>query len=179
DFKTACEHGFLGYPAFHIKHGSEFNNNVLEAFARRLPPRSRSDFGRYLELKGLNPDVEMTDFSLLGYVGAKLPDDGFEIVHPFDSATAPFELILEVAGFRYESEVPAAEIEKGDEITFTPEPDHKHDSGAIRIDRAGKKLGYVDRGRTQLLHSYLEKGHKVSGEVVRKNGTEQRPLIYI
>lgn len=53
------------------------------------------------------------------------------------------------------------------------------DSKAIRIERNGQKLGYVDRGRLELLHRFYRLGHSISGEIVRKNGTPERPLIYI
>ena len=163
----------------YCENGDEFQNNVLEAFVRRLPPRSRSDFSRYLQLRGLNPSSQISDFALLGYAGAKLPDDGFELVHPFDNAVAPFELIIEIAGFRYESGVNVEDVTLEGEVAFFPEPDHQHDNRAIRIEQNGKKLGYVDRGRTELIHSYLGADHQVAGEVVRKNGTAERPLVYV
>ena len=180
DFTQACLDGFSGYPAFQVKEGmSSFDNQVLEAFTRRLPPRSRGDFYRYLELRGLNPDQEISDFALLGYAGARLPDDGFEIVHPFDNVNGPFEVIVEIAGFRHESEVDPEDLKLGEEVSFKPEPDNSYDSKAIRIEQNGKKLGYVDRGRLDLFHRNLRSGHIISGEIARKNGSPERPLIYI
>ena len=181
DFKKARELGFSGYPAFQIRSDDEvlFEDQVLEAFTRRLPPRRRSDFYRYLELRGLAPDKDVSDFALLGYTGARLPDDGFELVHPFDNASGPFEFIAEVAGFRHEHEIPAESIELNAVVDFVPEPDNHKDANAIRIEMNGYKLGYVDRGRTQLFHRHLEQGHAIHGHVVRKNGTPERPLIYI
>ena len=180
DFKKACQHGFSGHPAFRIKdEGQVYDNKVLEAFARRLPPRSRSDFYRYMQLRGLNPDTEISDFALLGYVGARLPDDGFELVHPFDNAVQPFEFITEVAGFRHESEVTPEDIAIDAPVRFVPEPENDYDSYAIRIEMKGLKLGYVDRGRLALFHRLLNAGHRITGSIMRKNGTESRPLIYI
>lgn len=180
DFKQARQHGFSGHPAFQIrKAGKAYDSQVLEAFIRRLPPRSRSDFYRYLELRGLNPDAEISDFALLGYVGARLPDDGFELVHPFDNASEPFEFITEVAGFRHESKIVADEVAVDASVQFIPEPDNDYDSKAIRIEMNGHKLGYVDRGRLDLFHRLLNTGHSINGKVMRKNGTAKRPLIYI
>ena len=180
DFNQACQDGFTGHPAFCIKgKGIVYDDSVLEAFIRRLPPRSRSDFYRYMELRGLNPNAEISDFALLGYVGARLPDDGFELVHPFDNATQPFEFITEVAGFRHESEIKPDEIALDDSVQFIPEPENPHDSNAIRIEMAGRKLGYVDRGRLDLFHRLLNTGHRITGNVMGKNGTENRPLVYI
>ncbi|WP_252177382.1 HIRAN domain-containing protein [Endozoicomonas sp. 4G] len=180
DFQQACLHGFAGHPAFRIRDGViSYENQVLEAFTRRIPPRNRSDFYRYLELRGLNPDAEMSDFTLLGYVGARLPDDGFELVHPFDNANGPFEFVTEVAGFRHESEISSNDLAVSALVQFIPEPDNRHDSDAIRIEMDGNKLGYVDRGRLELFHRHLKAGHSVSGEIMRKNGTNERPLIFV
>ncbi|WOG27889.1 HIRAN domain-containing protein [Endozoicomonas sp. 8E] len=152
---------------------------MLEAFVRRLPPRSRSDFYRYMELRGLNPDAEISDFALLGYAGARLPDDGFGLVHPFDNALQPFELITEVAGFRHEAEVTQDDIAIDAPVQFVAEPDNVYDNQAIRIELNGRELGYVDRGRLSLFHRLLNAGHDITGSVMRKNGTADRPLIYI
>jgi hypothetical protein len=180
DFQQACQLGFSGHPAFRIKNNLiAYDNQVLEAFTRRIPPRSRSDFYRYLELRGLNPNAKISDFALLGYVGARLPDDGFELVHPFDNTNEPFEFITEVAGFRHESEVSADTITIDTSVQFHPEPGNQYDKNAIRIEMDGKKLGYVDRGRLELFHRHLMEGHSISGVIMRKNGTAERPLIYI
>ena len=179
DYQSARKHGFSGYPAFQISKGSKFNNQVLDAFGRRLPPRSRSDFSRYLELRGISPTSDLSEFALLGYTGAKLPDDGFEIVHPFYEMTSEFEVIIEVAGFRYESEVDIADINLNDNISFTPEPDNNFDKNAIRIELGGAKLGYVSRGHIELFQRCLAGGYSVEAEVFRKNGTADRPLVYL
>jgi hypothetical protein len=179
DFNEAIEKGFTGYPAFQIKSGKIYENEVLEAFTRRLPPRSRSDFYRYLELRSINPDSEISDFALLGYTGAKLPDDGFEIVHPFDNINGDFEFVSEVAGFRHESEIAAEDVQIGERVQFIEEPENAYDDQAIRIEINGKKIGYVDRGHLGIFHSHFRSAHNISGEVVRKNGTVDRPLIYI
>jgi len=49
----------------------------------------------------LKPDIHLSNFALLGYPGAKLPSDGFSIIHPFNDAKSEVELILEAAGFRH------------------------------------------------------------------------------
>ena len=179
DYQSACELGFSGYPAFQISKGSKFNNRVLDAFGRRLPPRSRSDFPRYLELRGISPASDLSEFALLGYTGAKLPDDGFEIVHPFYEMTSEFEVIIEVTGFRYESEVDIDAINLNDNISFTAEPDNNFDMNAIRIELGGVKLGYVSRSHTELFQRCLAGGYSIEAEVFRKNGTADRPLVYL
>jgi hypothetical protein len=145
EMAEAKQMGFEGYPAFPLKQ-VEHSHQVMEAFKRRLPPRSRGDFSRYLELRAIQADAEISDFALLGYSGAKLPNDGFELVHPFDDPPEAFEVLLEVAGFRHEAELDASELNKGDPVQFVPEPENPVDTQAIRMESAGRKLGYVPRG---------------------------------
>ncbi len=179
EFCDAREHGFTGYPAFQVKPGAIYSNQVVEAFSRRLPPRSRSDYHRYLKLHGINPDTPISDFALLGYTGAKLPNDGFELVHTFDTTEGIFELIVEIAGFRHKSEIISENIQLGDEVSFVAEPENQYDAHAIRIEKEGKTLGYIDRSRLKLFHKHFNAGSNIRGEVIRKNGTLDRPLIYI
>lgn len=178
DFLKAKELGFAGYPAFPLKQ-AEHNHQVLEAFKRRLPPRSRRDFIRYLELRAIKADAEISDFALLGYSGAKLPNDGFELVHPFDEPPGIFEVLLEIAGFRHESQIEAEALQIGDPICFVLEPENEYDPKAIRIERKGVKLGYVPRGHLDMLHRMINLNAHFVSEVYRMNGTPERPLIYI
>lgn len=179
DYIEAASHGFRGYPAFPNKEGATHDNQVVEAFIRRLPPRSRSDFSRFLELRGINSNEKISDFALLGYTGARLPDDGFELVHPFDEVTEPYELIIEIAGFRYASEVPIDNLSEEQAVDFVRDSENPHDARAIRIEHNGRKLGYLDRGRLDLFHKHLDAGDAIQGEIVRKNGTAERPLVYV
>lgn len=179
EFQSAVECGFIGYPAFPVSAGAVHTGRVLEAFTRRLPPRNRRDFSRYLELRGIPPDAQISDFALLGYTGGKLPNDGFELVHTFEHAQSDFELVIEVAGFRHESLIPADEIVEGESVEFVPEPDNQYDPEAIRIELRNTKIGYVDRGHNSLFHELLGRGAQVRGEIWRKNGSRERPLIYI
>ncbi|ABM17142.1 hypothetical protein Q667_17350 [Marinobacter sp. C1S70] len=179
EFKEALNNGFVGYPAFPIRSGDVHTGQVLEAFTRRLPPRNRRDFSRYLEMRGISPEAEISDFALLGYTGAKLPNDGFEIVHTFEHAGDQVEFVLEVAGFRHESTIPADQIVVGESVTFHPEPENQYDPHAIRIELRGTKIGYVARGHAPVILDFLNDGAEISGEVFRKNGTAERPLIYI
>lgn len=175
---AAREAGFQGFPAFSLKQ-VEHSHQVLEAFIRRLPPRTRRDFSRYLELKALPNSAAISDFALLGYSGAKLPDDGFELVHPFDDPPQEFEVLVEIAGFRYESKLKISEIEIGDAIQFEPEPENTVDASAIRMMARGRKLGYVPRCHLDMLHRMLAEGAEINGEVYRVNGTSDRPLVYV
>ncbi|WP_257736812.1 HIRAN domain-containing protein [Halothiobacillus diazotrophicus] len=70
-------------------------------------------------------------------------------------------------------------MQEGDPVQFVPEPNNSYDSKAIRIERAGKLLGYVPRGHLEMLHRMQEQGAHLSGEIFRKNGSAERPLIYV
>lgn len=170
--------GFRGYPAFPMRQ-AEHSHQVLEAFTRRLPPRSRRDFGRYLELRALPVNTTISDFALLGYSGAKLPNDGFELVHPFDNPPEVFEVLIEIAGFRHESQLEVTDLQAGSNVQFVPEPENPVDASAIRLESGGRKLGYVPRGHLDMLHRMLQGGATLEGEVFRINGTSERPLVYV
>ncbi|QWF71803.1 hypothetical protein KEF85_04845 [Methylomonas paludis] len=177
DFTQAKQEGFLGYPAFR-KLNQEYTEGVLETFLRRVPPRKRGDFHKYLELWRLAADVEISDFALLGHTGAKLPNDGFSLVNPFDGVNAPYEFYIEVAGFRYYQEINLSDLEVGMAVSFIVEPENPCDNQAVRIDVMGKKMGYVNKTQCAAFRHWL-KTCVITAEIERINGTEARPLIYI
>lgn len=178
EMAEAKQMGFEGYPAFPLKQ-MEHSHQVMDAFRRRLPPRSRGDFSRYLELRAIPAEAEVSDFALLGYSGAKLPNDGFELVHPFDDPPETFEVLVEVAGFRHEAKLDAAELKAGDPVRFVPELENPVEAEAIMMECAGRKLGYVPRGYLDMLHRMLDRGAELEGEVFRINGSQARPLVYV
>jgi len=73
DLDTARSKGFKGYLAFpHFKE--TYRLGVMESFMTRLPPRSREDFGKFLDYWHLDSLLKnsISDFTLLGYTGAAL-----------------------------------------------------------------------------------------------------------
>ena len=177
DFQDARKLGFCGHPAF-VKMDSEYSQGVVDAFMRRLPPRSRADFPRYLALLRIPSGAVISNFALLGYSGANLPSDGFSIIHPFDEvAEQPCEFLMEIAGFRYTG-ISFDEIELGVPVEFEQEPENKFDPNAIKIVFDRKKIGYVNRGQLNAFHRWLKNG-RVSAVLERKNGTPGRLLIYL
>lgn len=179
DFSAAVSHGFSGHPAFPLKGLASSHVDVLSTFLRRLPPKKRNDYPRYLELRGIAPDADISDFALLGYTGAKLPNDGFELVHPFTDIITDFQFIIEVAGFRHESTVSVDSVELNNPVSFVLEPDNEVDSNAICIFYGDNKIGYVCRGDTCKFHRLFDSKRQVSGRIFRKNGTPDRPLVYV
>jgi hypothetical protein len=177
-FKQASAEGFVCYPAFR-KTEQQYTQGVLDSFLRRLPPRKRGDFNKYLEQWRLAPNVEISDFALLGHTGAKLPNDGFSLINPFDGVVPPHEFYIEVAGFRYYQEnISINDIKVGMKAVFVAEPDNKFDSNAVRIEVLGNKIGYVNKAQSKAFRCWLM-SYSIDGCVERKNGTSERPLIYI
>lgn len=149
--------GFFGYPAFPITK-KNYEHDVLDIFMRRLPPRGRTDFQDYLTQLRLSPNVSISSFALLGYSGARLPGDSFEIVHTFESANIPFEFVTEVAGARYANTSNFVGVEPGSTISLEHEVSNHDDPWAVRVIANGKKIGYINRYQTQVVHKFLRIG---------------------
>lgn len=177
DFANAIDEGFVCYPAFR-KLNQEYNEGVLETFLHRIPPRKRGDFNKYLEQWRLAPDINISDFALLGHTGAKLPNDGFSLINPFDGIDAPFEFYIEVAGFRYQENIHLDDISVGMAVNFVSEPENSFDQQAVRIETMGRKIGYVNKTQCPAFTRWLEH-YSITACIERINGTQVRPLIYI
>lgn len=155
DFNEARRLGFVGYPSF-SDFGKEYCKGVLDNFLRRLPPRSRRDFQSYLMSYSISPRARISDFALLGYTGAKLPSDGFSLVHPLDNAFPPFEYVMEIAGFRH-YKGPKMELPMGTILDFEKEPKNRYDPFAVKIYAGGVLIGYVPRGLSESFNVWLDK----------------------
>jgi hypothetical protein len=178
DFEKAVSLGFEGYPGF--KTDQERYEKILFAFMKRLPPRKRGDFEKYLNALRIKPEAEISNFALLGYSGAKLPDDDFMIINPFENAVPPFELLMLIQGYRYYVErLPFDSIKMEQEATFQAEPENEFDPKAIKIIIGGVHGGYVCRRLTESFHKWFEMGYKIDASIERKNGTAERPEIYL
>lgn len=178
DFLQARSEGFIGYPAFPFKQ-IEHTVGVLDSFVRRLPPRKRDDFADYLRQHRIPEREQFSDMALLGYTNAKLPSDGFEIYPDWADARPPFEVVIEVAGFRYQSAVKSDDLYIGDPVTIKAEPTNSHDHQAVAIFLGGSKIGYVARALAPSFIVWMRKGYSVNAVVERINGKPERPLIYL
>jgi len=178
DFSKAQSLEFEGYPGFAIEN--DIHKNVLTSFMKRLPPRSRRDFGRFLDALRIKYEAEISNFALLGYSGAKLPDDDFTVIHPFENASPPFEFLLYVQGYRYyKDQLPSNALSQDMQAGFEVEPDNLWDPEAIKIIINDVKVGYVSCGLTGSFHEWMQAGLAISAYVERINGTEQNPEIYL
>jgi len=179
DFDEAKKQGFTIYPAFR-DIDKKYTVGVIEAFSRRIPPRSRSDFREYLKNFRLPDDVQISDFALLGYSGAKLPSDGFSIVNSLEDVCVPSEFLIELAGTRYIKGLDLSFIEVGMQVEVVAEPENPHDEKAIYVVANCKKIGYINRVQTAGFHQWMREG-KICFEatIERTNGSKERPIVYL
>ncbi len=177
DFKRACELGFSCYPAFR-KIERVYTDGVMDTFMRRLPPRKRGDFAKYLQQWRLVPENTPSDFALLAYSGARLPTDGFSIDWPLSEVEAPCELLIEVAGFRYQHEVSVDELSVGMPVSFRHEPENIHDNNALAVEWCNRCIGYVKRTQRDAVMHWLRE-YDIEASIERLNGTKERPVVYL
>jgi hypothetical protein len=177
DFTMATERGFNGHPAFQFKQKTH-TNNVLEPFLRRLPPRKRKDFTEYLAQHLLPADFSGSDFALLGYTGAKSPADGFSLINDSSVFERSCELLLEVAGTRYQEGLDLSLVNVGDSVEFVAEPDNPYDSDAVAVVHPAGRLGYVNKVHCKVVKTNA-RAKKLNAFIAKKNGTQERPLVYL
>lgn len=176
DFRKAQNKGFESYPAF--QDINKTHHNVLDAFMRRLPPRSRGDFSQYMEGLRLKPETQLSDFALLGYSGAKLPSDGFSIIHPFSNVNHACELLVEASGFRHIQKNHDG-IKINEEASFVKEFNDATQEEAIRIIINGKPIGYVTRGLLPTFFDWLNSERIIGAWIEKVNGTPGKPTVYL
>ena len=174
---VAREAGFTEYPSLPI--GSEAHNRIaFNVLMRRLPPRSRGDFGAFLGRFGLPADHNCSSLSLLAYTGARLTSDSFSICETFEGFEPPFTYVFDVVGKRHHQEH-YADLEENEPLLIQREPDNKHDPKAVRIARAnGTTVGYINRWQTEPVIKWLEQG-KISATVFRVNSSVEYSRLFV
>jgi hypothetical protein len=175
DFRKAQEKGFVFHTAFQDIHLTYYN--VLDTFTRRIPPRKREDFSKYLAGLRLKGDAVLSDFALLGYSGAKLLSDSFSIIHPFDHVKGKCELFLEVANFKKEFK---EKIEIGMPVSFLIEPSFKNSKEKrIQVIIFKQVVGEIHQVLVPSFFDWLEQNRIECAVVEKVNGTLDCPNIYL
>jgi len=165
DFEAALSEGFYEFPAFADKAGEATQTGAMDVFMRRLPPRKREDFREYLSQYSLPGDFQGSAFALLGYTGARLASDNFELCPDLTDAVAPLDFVIEATGTNYhvsESDVFAED----EEVFFEADPTNEHDSNAVRIIYNGKLVGYVNKALAPSFKTLLRTG-KIEGRIIK------------
>lgn len=181
DFEKAVQLGLREYP--HFFPGKDYPKKDIPAFIinflRRIPSRKRSDFKLFLKSIRIDPNVEVSDFALLGYSGALLPSDSFSLIHPFDNINRPCELLIEATGFRYHEGM-NMDLNIGDSVRLLFEPENSVDSRAIKIECDGKIIGYVNRMLLDAFHEWLN-NWKISAEIEKiiRRGIKPKVMIFV
>lgn len=177
DFRKAQDAGFEGYPAFRLNDLKDCHVGAIESFLRRVPPRKREDFGKYLNQHRLPSPFAYNDIALLGYTGARLPSDGFAFVPDFAPEDVPCDFLLEVAGVRHcLQDISNLSIE--DVVSFDTHVLNDVDTDAIAIQHDGIKIGYVNRALRKTFRSWLDT-KQVTASIERLNGKPERPMVYL
>lgn len=88
------------------------------------------------------------------------------------------ELLFEVAGTRYQEGLDLSKVMVGDLVKLVPEEDNPVDPHAIAVVHESGKLGYINKVLCKKLKQKIAK-HKISAFVAKKNGTPERPLVYL
>lgn len=83
-------------------------------------------------------------------------------------STPKLDMILEtnVAGLQfYEFDDKTTDMAAGDEVDLKPEPSNPHDNRAIEVYWNTRKLGYIPRDNTELIHKYLTRDNHPPAKV--------------
>lgn len=149
--------GYSGYPAFDTRKRREgdFRDRVLEAFLRRVPSATRSDFPGYLAHHLIKPSTPLSPFALLGVTEARLPSDGFSLVDPLDVSADCVDLVFEIAGFRYHGHG-GVSVGTGDALELELDPSNQNDPNAVQVKAGGQVIGYVNRLQALTIRTWVQ-----------------------
>ena len=175
--ETLQRAGYAGYPAFDLKKRPRagWQEGVLEAFLRRLPPPKRTDFPDYLAYYKVPPTTKMAPLSLLSITEARLPSDGFSLIDTFDPEASRVEVVGEIAGFRHCEDAPRIAVD--DPLELVPEPTNAYDPNAVEVRSQGQRIGYLNRLQAPTILSWLST-RSVRCWVARLNGRPDAPRAF-
>lgn len=169
--------GFGGYPGLPMNSPAH-HRMAMKVLTRRLPPRSRADFGRMLEDLGLPADGRYSELSLLAYTGARMTSDSFSVCETFDGFEPPFSYVFDVAGYRRHRERTLS-LEEGETLRFEREPDNGHDPDAVRIVRGdGGRVGYVNRLQSPVVGKWVD-SNEINARVVGIDRGPAHPRLFV
>ena len=73
-----------------------------------------------------------------------------------------------LAGFQfYAGKTMWDEMQVGDAIMLTREPDNAHDANAVRVEWRGRKLGYLPRAENRAVAAEMDRGGRVEARIAR------------
>jgi len=105
----------------------------------------------------------------MGEHADRINDDGemHDLVYGEEQEMSTFKLIeLHVAGLPYHTTREEVEtFEEGEPLELIREPENPYDRYAVRVDRCGKKLGYVPKTHSEIIAKLFDHGYEVTAEV--------------
>jgi len=176
DYKEAVKEGFIAFPAFAEVSGKKYSA-ALDVFKRRLPPTSREDYSEYLSQYSLPSAFTGSTFALLGYTGARLASDTFELCPDLSDAEAPLDLLFELSGTQHYLSS-AEHLKPGDKVDFVCDGNNPHDSFAVKAVVNNQTVGFINRSISKGFCELLSKG-KVTASVVRAHHYRKKPRIIL
>lgn len=182
DTKEAIKHGhFSGMTAYPYEAGKIYNGNVKDILSKRVASPGRSDYPEYLRSYRIPPEQagRLSTMQILAYTRGELTGDGFSFFPDLENMTPPFDLVIEIAGFRHCDGMEIHPIQSllGKEVRFVPEPENDKDPDAIAIYTGETKLGYVPRGYSQYFAHHALGRYDIAASITKINGTLERPKI--
>lgn len=109
----------------------------------------------------------------IGRIGALI---GVGVAATAARARAPRKLELQrshVAGFQYHDGMAVwPSLAVGDTLSLMREPDNAYDRRAVRVERQGRKLGYVPRADNAAVSHLLDAGQALHAEIVTLRSAE-------
>ena len=169
--------GFRGYPAFKLTWGTEFSGPlVFNAFSRRIPSHNRPDYVNFVESFRVPSSREASLAELLSITSGRQLGDGFSFVDPLCDLPSEVDIMLEIAGCRHYRDA-VSRLVVGDEVHLNAEPESDHDRFALQVVSKNGLVGYVNRLQSKALSGAIHNSTYI-GEIVRKNGTPERPRLY-
>ena len=158
---SAAEAGFRPLLSFPDLDDVYVSRDLFPLFSNRLPPRSRPDYGDFVEWLDLAPS-EGDPLVLLARSGGRRETDMFEVFPvPEPNPRGRYESAFFVHGLRHrgpEAEEGARRLQPGDEVTLEPEPENPADPRALRVSALvnGTHLGFVPRYLCEDVHRLRE-----------------------
>lgn len=171
-------YGYAGYPAFDFakQPAGGFTDNVLDAFARRLPPASRPDFAGFLEHYRYRGGPSLSTMELLALTEARLPSDGFSLIDRLNPVADCIEVVFEIAGHRHNAGT-REHLVVGQPLTLAAHPDNEHDANAIRVEADGALIGHINRLQAESVGHWL-RNRDISAWLIRLNGKPDAPRAF-
>lgn len=172
---------FKGMTAYPYDAGKVFNSNVQDILSKRIASPNRADYADYLRSYRVPPEkaASLSTMQILAYTRGELTGDGFSFFPDLENMQPPFDLVIEIAGFRHWGGMKIEPITNlmGKEVHFVQEPRNEQDQDAIAIYQDKTKLGYMPRGYNHYFAHHALGRYNIIASITKINGTIERPKI--